>query len=382
MTARRIALTLFLSLASVVPAFADDDAAALRELRARIERQAAELDALRAEVARLEAKLAGPAAAPSPEPKDAAPKDIPLTAASTPVTFAGLFQGWFTADDGAASNTFRIRRAELRFTGNVVRGVGWTVMIDPAKSLSQTSGAVNQASRVFQDGYLTLPLRGGVTLTAGQYKIPLTMEGPAPSNTIETVDRALFASDRTRGGNFGDVRDIGIMAKGTLQSRYDYQLGVFNGLGDTQNDVDRNDRKAVIGRFVARLGGGLQVGASGGREGERDRIGAEALFVRGPLKLKSELIKGREDAFHRRGGYVLAAYQLTRRLEAVGRFDTWDPDTSRDTDAASALERDYVAGLNLRPRDGLRLQANAVHKTFRGGTKARTLLLINLETAW
>jgi phosphate-selective porin len=386
----RVLVALVLSIVPVVSArAADDDAAAVRELRSRIERQAAELDALRAEVTRLETKLAVAAPAP-PAPVAKAPeaKTAPVTTSaamtsSNPIVFSGIVQGWATADTGAPNNTFRIRRAEMKMTGIVTRGVGWAVMIDPAKVLSSASGTINQASRVLQDAYITLPVRGGATLTVGQIKLPFALEGLAAPIAVETVERALFASDRGRGGTYGDVRDIGVSVKGTFRKRYDYQAGLFNGLGENQNDVDHNDRKSVIGRFVARLPGGLQLGASGARDGDfREHLGAELLLLRGPFELKAEAIAGRDDLLHRRGGYLHAGYRLTPRLEAVARFDTWDPDTSRDGDLTTSVERDYIAGFNLKPRERLRLQVNAVRKTFAGGPAARNLLMVNLDTVW
>lgn len=369
----RVIVVLAIALSIAVPVRADD-AAELRELRARIEKQAAELDALRAAMARLEAKLA-----PTPVPT----KEIPLVAAASPIVFSGLLQGWYVADNGPLNDTFRIRRSELRFNGKVTKGVGWTIMIDPSKVLAISNGTVNQTTRVLQDAFFTLPLRGGVTLVAGQAKIPFALEGVAAPMTIDVVERALFAADRARGGTYGDVREIGIGAKGTLHHRFDYSFGLYNGLGETPNDVDRNDRKSIIGRFVARFANGLQVGASGARDGEvRDRIGAELLFTRGPLKLKGEIVAGHDDALDRRGGYAHVGYRINSRVEAVARVDQWDPDTSSDSNVANALERDYIAGFNFFPREGLRLQANAVRKTFRGDVAARNLILINLETSW
>jgi phosphate-selective porin len=384
----RVLVALVLSIVPLLPArAADDDAAAVRELRSRIERQAAELDALRAEVTRLETKLAGPAPpapiAKAPEVKSAPVATSAALTSSNPVVFSGIVQGWATADTGAANNTFRIRRSELKMTGVVTRGVGWAVMIDPAKVLSSTAGTINQASRILQDAYLTLPVRGGATLTVGQIKLPFALEGLAAPIAVDTVERALFASDRARGGSYGDIRDIGVSVKGTVRKRYDYQAGFFNGLGENQNDVDHNDRKAVVGRFVARLAGGLQLGASGAHDGDlREHVGAELLLVRGPFQLKAEAIQGRDDLLHRRGGYLHAGYRLTPRFELVGRIDTWDPDTSRDGDLTTALERDYIAGFNLKPRERLRLQVNAVRKTFEGGPAARNLLMVNLDTVW
>jgi hypothetical protein len=364
----------------------DDDAAAIAALRAKIEQQAAQVEALRAELARLEANLrsrdAAPAPAPAPAP--AAPPPAPT------VKFGGLLQGWYMAGDAGFNDTFRIRRAELKVSGEMARKFGWVVMIDPSKSLTVSSGTVNQASRVLQDAFITVAGPHGTTVQAGQYRIPLSREGVESAASLDTVERALFLSDRTRNGNYGDIRDIGLSLKGTLAKRYDYHVGVFNSSGESQNETDRDERKAVVGKLVATVVPGLRLGASGAWGGpeeagrpRRDRLGGELLFTRGALKLAAEVMGGKDGALERRGYYLHGGYRFRPRLEGIVRVDGWDPDLSRDGGLAAASETDYTVGFNYNPISTLRLQANAVHKTFSDNALGdRNLLLINLQTSW
>ncbi|MEK6372237.1 MAG: porin [Acidobacteriota bacterium] len=364
------------------PAARAADSEAIAALRAKIEQQAAQVETLRAELARLEADIRGRDAVSAPPP---APPPPPPT-----VKFGGLIQGWYVAGDAGFNDTFRIRRAELRVSGDLTRKFGWVLMIDPAKSLTVSSGTVNQASRVLQDAFITVAVPHGATVQFGQYRVPLSREGVEPVVTLDTVERALFLADRARGGNYGDIRDIGVSLRGTLGGRYDYHVGVFNGSGESQNDTDREDRKAVVGRFVARMPGGLRLGASGAWGGaaevgrpRRDRLGGELLYTRGPVKLAAELMTGRDGALERRGFYAHAGYRFRPRLEGIVRVDGWDPDTSRDGGLAAATETDYTIGFNYNPIATLRLQANAVHKVFSDDAlEDRNLLLINLQTSW
>lgn len=363
------------------PVARSSDADAIAALRARIEEQAAQVEALRAELARLEAKLAAPASTPAPPP--AAAPSYPT------MRIAGLLQGWYMAGDEGFNDTFRIRRAEMRMSGELSKTVGWSVMIDPAKVLSISSGTINHASRPLQDAFLTVGGLGPSTFVVGQYRIPLSREGLEPAGALDTVERALFISDRARGGAYGDVRDIGVSLRGTLRKRLDYQLGVFNGSGESQNETDRNDRKSVAGRFVAGVTGNLRVGLSGAWAGpgdatvpRRDRLGGEVLFARGPLKLAAEYMTGRDGALDRRGYYAHAGYRFRPNLEGVVRVDTWDPDTARDDTPATDEETDYTIGFNYSPMAKLRFQFNAVHKAFSGNTPERNLLLANLQTSW
>ena len=106
----------------------------------------------------------------------------------------------------------------------------------------------------------------------GQQIIPLSYEGVTAASQIETIERTMFIAERSRGGGISDVRDIGAEVRGSVARHHvDYQLGVFNEFGDTQNSTDQNDQKATIGRLAFRLPGlpALQVGALGRLRGRR-----------------------------------------------------------------------------------------------------------------
>ncbi|MDQ2920791.1 MAG: porin [Acidobacteriota bacterium] len=337
------------------------------------------------------------------ETADVKPKGVEVGIGK--IKFNGLLQTWFVGGNGGVTDTFRIRRAELKFTGEISPHFKWTVMIDPAKSLSlnntftTVSGttvvkdtSVNQASRILQDAFITLSYVKRVNINVGQFKVPLSLEGLQSSTQLDT-ERALFASDRARGGNFGDIRDVGIMLYGPLTKAVDYQLGIFNGSGESQNDLDKNDQKAVAGRLVVRppFIRGLQLGGSGvwgnwqrADRPRRDRLGAESLFVRGPITLKGELMTGSDGAIHRRGYYGHFAYQFDPKFQGIFRADTWDPDIARENNAANATERDYVAGFNYFIRERyFKLQFNYLRKTFPSGlVPSRNVLLLNLQTWW
>lgn len=322
------------------------------------------------------------------------------------IRFNGLLQGWYQAGDGGFHDTFRMRRSELKFVGEITPRAKWTIMIDPARALSTNNtyttinGArvlsdtsVNQGSRILQDAFITINHVKGANLHVGQFKIPLSLEGLQSSAALDTVERALFITDRARGGAYGDVRDIGAMMQGTIRSAFDYQLGFFNGSGENQNDLDRNDQKAIAGRFVVRppFIRGLQIGGSGVwgngsalNRPRRDRTGAELLFVQGPFRLKSELMAGKDGDISRMGYYAHLGYKINPKVETVVRFDSWDPNTRLETSSTTATERDYLAGLNYYiTENNVKLQFNYVRKTFGASlVPSRNSLLVNLQTSW
>ena len=320
--------------------------------------------------------------------------------------FSGLLQAWYLSGDHPTVDTFRLRRTELKAVGQVGAKVRWTVMIDPAKLLSLnkatepiegepvvTDVSVNQSGRILQDAFISVLPTPKIQVDAGQLKVPMGVEGLQSSAALETIERALFMSDRSRGGSFGDIRDIGAVVRFMPAASFDLIAGVFNGSGESQNDVDKNDQKSWAGRLVWRptFAKGLQLGAWAVRAGDtipgrpqRDRSGAELQLVHDRFTLRGELVSGKDAAIERRGYYGLVAYKLRPNLEAAARFDTWDPDTGKDTDAASVGERDYVAGFNYY-LDGYKakLQLNYLSKTFSDPVvQDRYLIIANLQTSW
>jgi phosphate-selective porin len=228
----------------------------------------------------------------------------------------------------------------------------------------------------------------------GQFKVPLGLEGQSSSAALGTVERSLFATDRARGAYYADIREFGVLAKGTVKSAgLDYQVGLYNGLvGATQNDLDKDDGKALAGRLVWRPAflPGVQLGVSGAADKEmpsnteRRRLGLEWQWTAGPWTWRAELMSGRDGIVDRRGYYAHAGYRIAPRIDLIARFDTWDPDTDLDTSAATVLERDYVAGVNCYlANHNVKAQLEYIRKTFaRDVVAARNVVLMNMQLSW
>jgi hypothetical protein len=336
--------------------------------------------------------------APAPQPASALAAPAPAKAAAVtfaPPSVSGLLQVQLTGGDAAIRGTYRIRRAEVKVVSDLGRKAQAILMIDPAKALSLTTSgtatSVTQSSRVLQDAILSAPVKG-VQLDLGQQRLPLGYEGSHSSSLLETIDRALMESDRARGGSFGDVRDLGLAAKGKWR-RLDYRAGVFNGSGETMNETDRNVGKAVVGQLALRVPGvrGLRVASSAATSGKpagdkpvRDRVGAELLYQRGRIHLQSEAMRGQDGAIVRGGTYALAGYSPIPSLKLIARFDAWDPNLNSESVAADVTERDWLAGLTwLPPATRLKLQVAVVRKTYtRDITPSVTQVLSQLQASW
>jgi hypothetical protein len=313
------------------------------------------------------------------------------------VTFSGLLQAWYLAGSEDFDDTFKLRRSELKLTGVASPQVRWTLMVDPAKALAiirNPSGRRDDSilTGIVQDVFITLTFHQRMNVSVGQFKVPLSLEGLESSAALDT-ERALFISDRARGGAYGDIRNIGVMAYGPLTDRLDYQVGFFDGIGDTPDDGNNYDRKAVAGRLVYRpaVVPGLQVGTSrvwgsGATDprARRDRLGAELLYVNGPLTLKAEYMTGQDGLLEREGHYAHFAYTLTPKWEATLRYDAWDPDRHLEATPASVTERDYIAGFNYLV-DGrhTQMQFNCVRKTFKNEVLGSYYLAATrLQVSW
>ena len=316
-------------------------------------------------------------------------------AAVTPTfTASGLTQVMFAGGDVTRA-TYRLRRVEVKITADLGNRAQAIMMLDAAKSLglntSGTQPTVSQSSRILQDAFISMPVRR-LTIEAGQQRLPLGYEGAMSSSGLETVERALMESDKSRGAAFGDVRDAGIGVRQTLGA-IDYRVGVFNGSGETMNEVDKQVGKAVVGQlsFNSRSLKGLRMGLSGATSGSgaadnptRDRIGADIRVVLGPVVLHVEGMAGQDGPTHRIGYYTLATFAPRPGLKLVSRIDVWDPDLASDVYPATLGECDYVGGFTWIPAGSrLKLQLNVVRKTYSAGLgPSSTLVLSQLQATW
>jgi hypothetical protein len=324
-----------------------------------------------------------------------ATKAAPAPAVVAPgFTVNGLTQVTFTGGD-AVKSTYRLRRVELKVVADLGNKAQAVMMVDAAKSLSlNTSGAtptVTQSSRMLQDAYISMPVRR-MTIDAGQQRLPLGYEGAMSASNLETVERALMESDKARAASFGDVRDAGVAVKRSW-SALDYRIGLFNGSGETMNDVDKQVGKAVVGSFAFHpvFMPWLRVGVSGATSGSgagdnptRDRLGVDVRLTRGPVALQLEGMKGQDGTTRRVGRYALATFAATPRFKLVSRVDVWDPDLATDVFPATVGECDYVGGFTWLPAGTrLKLQLNVVRKTYTDGLgPSSTLVLSQLQAAW
>ena len=325
-----------------------------------------------------------------------------------PVQIGGLLQVWYLNGHTITNprDTYRVRRADLKFIGDITPRIHWRISLDAAKALNlakTTTGAgdslelrdvvVDQRGRILQEASVNMTFGPRLRLDIGQQIIPLAMEGVIPSAQIETIERTMFIAERTRGAGIADVRDVGASARGTIVRYLDYQVGLFNELGESQNGLDVNDQKASVARLSLRIPGvgGLRFGGSGAVEGgpspaqQRARAGGEAEFRRAGLTLRTEVMSARDGLLRRLGYYALVAQRPGPNVELVARWDNWDPDLHRETSPPNLFEQQIVLGANYYlDAGGTRCSVNLVRSSFPrfDAMPASTLLLLAIQAVW
>lgn len=234
----------------------------------------------------------------------------------------GAFQSDYRyyAEDERSDNRFDIRRARLRFNGQLTRyvrfGMEYEFQGNETDNLIDAWGEVGPQA---------------MALRFGQFKEPFSLEW-------QSRDKAQLFAERSMGYFLGPRRDIGLMLHGALfDASFHYAVGLFNGDGDDGSTGGaEHDEPELAGRIAATpfklLSNplkSLQFGVSGSyaeidtinvnlrvqstgmvgtdsylyilshntkfgviqQVGQRLRLGAEAAWAVGPVLLQGEYIQ-------------------------------------------------------------------------------------------
>jgi hypothetical protein len=322
-----------------------------------------------------------------------------------PTEIHGFIQTYYRSGDPTTTDGFRLRKADLKFNGQLSPHVRWRIGFDAAKALNliltgnDTLDAValtavntDQRTRMLQDAAITWVQSKSFSADVGQQIIPLSLEGTIPTSSVETIERTMFIIERSRGTGLGDVRDVGASANGFTPIGIEYHGGVFNGTGDDIGLVDGNPQKAVVGRLAyhLRLVPDIQFGGSGAFESgpfvqRRERAGSEFQYRDPRFTLRAETMSARDGPLHRFGWYTLGAFRPNNGLQLVARFDSWDRDLEHETGFTDGLERQLTWGASYQ-LDGsvAKLAINFVHQTFPNiiSPPAATFVLIAFQSVF
>jgi phosphate-selective porin OprO/OprP len=287
-----------------------------------------------------------------------------LASASRYIQLSGYTQlRYLMVEDKESINGFDIRRARLDIKGSITPYFAYRMQTDFAGSKVK-----------LLDAYGEIKLKDYFIITAGQFKIPFSMENLVSSNKLEMIDRsqvveALVARGKDKIGN-QNGRDIGIqIGGGFLQKNgmplVEYRLSLFNGSGINIADTT-NNAKDIAGRVVLNPAKGLSLGVGyyggygkaiksdeeGTKQG-RTRLGFEASYVRSKFSAKGEYILGRDQEIDRAGWYLQAGYfVIPQKLQLLAKYDFFDTNTA----TADNTSISYVFGGNYNFNNWSRLQ--------------------------
>jgi phosphate-selective porin OprO/OprP len=273
-----------------------------------------------------------------------------LTVCKRALQVSGLIQTRYQGSQQTGiNNSFDLHRARLDVKGGI--NDNWTYEV-------YTEFAVTTK---LLDAYITYRISEYIKFTAGQFKVPFSLESLTADSQLEFIDRSQVAE--ALAGRSKDVignqigRDIGIQVNGSIlkiDARYlfDYTFGVFNGAGYDAS-TGNNNHKDIAGRLSVHPLKALSVSVdfyngqgfygTPAKNQIRNREGIDARYVCGPVLLTAEYDKGTDGIIKKDGWYGQVTYfVIPKKLQLAARYDTFDPNHLITTDRTKW----YTGGMN------------------------------------
>jgi phosphate-selective porin OprO/OprP len=273
-----------------------------------------------------------------------------ITIGSRALQISGLIQTEYQGfQQKGVNNAFSLHRARLDVKGDINDNWNYEVYTEFAGTTK------------LLDAYTTYRIADYLKFTAGQFKVPFSLESLISDSQLDFIDRSQVVnalSGRTTdviGNQLG--RDIGIQIGGSFakvdnQYLFDYTLGLFNGAGYDVT-TDNNGRKDVAGRLSVHpitnlvISGDFYNGVGNygtpAKNQKRNRSGVDARYVIGALSVQAEYDKGTDGIIKRDGWYAQAGYfVIPKKLQLAAKYDTYDPDEV----TANVRTTIYTGGVN------------------------------------
>lgn len=198
-----------------------------------------------------------------------AQENTPKLSVISDIKFSGyvMSQYQYSDQDSKESNSFNIRMVRMALEGRLMKNFYWKVQLQANGNTSDLGSSPRMV-----DAFAEWQKYEAFKIKAGQFKRPFTFENPMHPITqgfmgySQNVSKLAGFSDRA-GEHASNGRDIGVQIQGDFlknsagRNLLHYQVGVFNGQGTNQKDVDQ--RKDVIGGIWVAPIKGLRIGAFG-----------------------------------------------------------------------------------------------------------------------
>lgn len=259
--------------------------------------------------------------------------------------FDATFGEGADGDTELIADQFRISRVRIRASGKLVKTLSFFVQLDAA------------SNPALKDARLRIACpRVPLTFEMGRFLPIFGVEGGVNPYWLTAVDYSLPVIKM-----FPGLWDVGAKVYGKTavneQIGLNYAAAVVNG---SSGYADTNKKKDFVGRLGFTLPMGLAVGGSAylgqaaptdgvGDDVDKNRFGVDLKAVSGPILVQAEAILGKNHETDAMGFYVLGAYKVTPKVQAVGRYDMFDPDTDGEDDSTSRIRAGvncFIAGSN------------------------------------
>ena len=306
---------------------------------------------------------------PAPKPPGPpAPPTLLRWGTEGELKFGLLLQAWYISDDSPratdaipptsstlgnfiGSNTFRLRRAEIKLNGKVNKSWAFEVMLDPSKAIVTTAAGVNNNTndaKILQDLAVTFTGIHGWDFSLGQKKITLTEEGVRSSSELDFAERTQIIRA------VSDRRETGFFYKGDIGEAFTLMGSVTNGTASNTLD-DSNDSVNACGRADIKFLKGLNFGGSGCYSGgettvhlQRTRIAGHARFNGGggfPLIAEAEYVYAKDGRLaqsdlRREGYYAEALYTFADAIQIGVRYDVITNDLNAQNGENGVAQKD------------------------------------------
>jgi hypothetical protein len=252
-----------------------------------------------------------------------------------------------TGDTELLANQFKVNRVRIRATGKLVKTLGFFVQMDAGSNPALKDARLRVGCPAFP-----------ITFEAGRFLLPFGIEAPINPYWLPAVDYSLPVSKMMAG-----FWDVGAKVFGKIpvneQVALSYVAAVVNGNTGGYTDTDKN--KDFVGRLGISLPMGLSLGGSAYigkvvavKEGLEDdvpknRFGGDIKLANGPALLQAEALLGKNDETDSMGFYALGAFKVLPKVQLVGKFAFYDPDTDEDDDQTTRVQAGancFIAGNN------------------------------------
>jgi len=304
----------------------------------------------------------------------------PIEAGFGKIKVNGLMHFWYQNDNGTVpKDTFRLRRAEIKFSGDIKPEVSWAVVFDPAQLREDLT-----RKSPLQDFVITLKPYKHISVDFGQYKVPFGMEGLESSAKLNFIERSALTSVF----KWADYGDVGFTVKGDFKVnnvKIQGAVGLFNGEG--QNKLDVNEPMDLVGRLIVKPIEALHLGVahyngktgSGSAETGNIRTGGEIKFVKDPISGYGEYVTGKSGGKEKKTYYLAGGYKILPSLQVVVKYDWYDPDIDTEDDE----KHEDTIGLNyFFEKHNAKIQLNYVYRGEKGTTVDNNIVRVNVQISY